>query len=195
MSDSYSIQEVGGAELAQRFPDRGVISDSDYHNAVLVAGEPATGWRRLFTKRERFLAVLSANKEGLRVLVLLDKFVVFIPWSEIAVSAERSLPGTNVRLQIAAVPSVTLEFHLDDDAADALFAPVISPLARRDPPGRLYWPKPWAVKLLLAFMLVATTAVALLRFAWPAQIAAVVILSVVILFVSHFCRPIFEEDR
>jgi hypothetical protein len=72
MSDRYSVQEVGGAEMAQHFPDRGVIVDSEYHRAFLTAGKQASGWRRLFNKSERFIAVLSANNDGLRVLVSLD---------------------------------------------------------------------------------------------------------------------------
>src|SRR4051794_3595001 len=120
MSDSYSIEEVGGDELTRHYPDRGVISHADYHRAVLTAGKRAGGWGRLFAKSERFLAVLSADEDGLRVFVALDKFAVFIPWSELTVSAERATPGTVVRLQTAAVPGLDLELHLDDEAADAL---------------------------------------------------------------------------
>jgi hypothetical protein len=65
MSDYYSIQEVGGAELARHYPDRGVIPDFEYHKAVLA------------------------------------------------------------------------------------------PLPRRFPPGRMYWPKPWAIGVLVGFMLAA----------------------------------------
>jgi hypothetical protein len=171
MSDYYSIQEVGGAELTWHYRDRGPIADSDYHRAMLVARKGAReGWRRLFAKRERFLAVLSANNHGLRVFVALDKFAVFIPWSQVTVSAERSTPGTIVRLQTAAVPLLDLTFHLDDAAADDLFESVMAPLPKRDPPGRIYCPKPWAV-------------------------AAAVLLSFAICIFWRVCRPIFEEHR
>jgi hypothetical protein len=195
MSDSYSIQEVGGAELAQHYPDRGVISHSDYHRAFLTAGKRANGWRRLFAKCERFLAVLSADEDGLRVFVALDKFAVFIPWSEITVSAERSTPGTVVRLQTAAVPCLDLELHLDDDAADTLFKGVMEPLPTRDPPGRIYWPRPWAVGVLVGLMLATAIGLALLQLPWLTQVAAVAILSVAISIVWHVCRPLFEEKR
>src|SRR5262249_21203041 len=35
----------------------------------------------------------------------------FVPWPEVSVSAERSTPGTVVRLHTAAVSDVSLEFH------------------------------------------------------------------------------------
>jgi hypothetical protein len=195
MSDSYSIQEVGGAELARHYPDRGVISQSDYHRAFLTAGKRASGWRRLFAKNERFMAVLSADKDGLRVFIALDNFAVFIPWSEITLSAERSTPGTVVRLQTAAVPSLDLEFHLDDAAADILFSGVMAPLPKRDPPGRIYWPKPWATGVLLGLMLAAAVSLALLSLPWLVQVAAVVILSVAIWIFWHTCRPFFEVEK
>jgi hypothetical protein len=195
MSDSYSIQEVGGAELARHYPDRGVISDSDYHRALLTAGKRAVGWRRLFARYERFLAVLSADKDGLRVFVALDRFAVFIPWSEVTVSGERSTPGTVVRLRTAAVPSLDLEFHLDDTAVDALFKGVIAPLPKRDPPGQIYWPKPWATGVLLGLMLAAAVGLAWLKLPWLVQVSAVAILSVAISLFWQACRPIFEEKR
>src|SRR5262245_21132132 len=98
MSDYYSIQEVGGTKLAEHYPDRGVIADAPQHKAILNAGQKASGWRRLFAKSERFIAVLSASKEGLRLFVSLESFAVFIPWSQAVVSGERSMPGTTIRL-------------------------------------------------------------------------------------------------
>jgi hypothetical protein len=169
MGDSYSILEVGGTELARNYPDRGVICQSEWHRAFLTAGNRARGWRRLFVKRERFSAELSADKDGLRVFVALDNFVVFIPWSEITLSAERSTPGTVVRLQAAAVPSLDLEFHLDDAAADILFSGVMAPLPKRDSPGRIYWPKPWATGVLLGLMLAVAVGLALIRLHWLVQ--------------------------
>jgi hypothetical protein len=195
MSDYYSVQQVGGAELAQRFPDRGVISDSEYHKALLTAAKKATGWRRLFNKSERFIAVLSANKVGLRVLVSRDNFAIFIPWSEMAVSAERSSPGTIVRLQSAAVSAVNLEFHLDDTAADGIFYGIIPPLPRRDPPGCLYWPKPWAVGALIGVMLAAAGVLALLQLSWIARVVSAILVAVILSFLWGLGRPILEEDR
>src|SRR5262245_34746787 len=112
MSDYYSIQEVGGAELARHYPDRGLIPDAPWHKAILTAATKASGWRRLFQKSEHFIAVLSADAGGLRILVSLDDFGVYVPWSEVSVSAERSTPGSVVRLQTAAASSISLEFHL-----------------------------------------------------------------------------------
>jgi hypothetical protein len=195
VSDSYSIQDVGGAELARHYPDRGVLADADYHRAVLTAGKRACGWRRLFAKSERFFAVLSASKDGLRLLVSLDKFAVFLPWSAVTASGERATPGTVVHLQTAAVPSLDLELHLDDEAADALFSGVLAPLPRRDPPGRLYWPKPWAVCGLLGIMLAVAVVLAVLKLPWLVSFAVVGVLSVVLSVALHVCRPLFEEDR
>jgi hypothetical protein len=193
MSDSYSIQEVGGAELALHFHDRGIIAESDHHRAILIAGQRASGWRRLFKKSERFIAVLSANSEGLRMFVALDNFAVFIPWSAMTVSAERSSPGTLVRLETAAVSSVNLKFYLDDDAADALFSPVMAPLPRRNPPERLYWMKPWALGLLVATMLATATLLALLKLSWLDNVIAVGVIAVALSLLRAILRPILED--
>jgi len=195
MSDYYSIQQVGGAELARHYPDRGVIANSDYHRAFLAAREIATGWRRLFAKSERFITVLSADKEGLRMFVSLDNFAVFIPWSEMVVSGERSTPATVVRVQTVKVPNVSLEFYLDDAAADNLFSGVMAPLPRRDPPARIYWPKPWAVGVLVGFMLTTAVVLAVLKLNWFVMVAVVTLLSVLLTVMWHVCRPIFEEER
>jgi hypothetical protein len=195
MSDYYTIQDVGGADLARHYPDRGVISDSDYHRAVLVAGQEASGWRRLFAKSERFIAVLSANKDGLRIFVSLNNFAAFVPWSELTASGERATPGTVVRLKTSAVPCMYLIFHLNDEAADSIFAGVVAPLPQRLPPGRLYWPKPWAFGALVGFMLAAAAVLAVLKLHWLVSVGVVCVLSVVISLVWHSCRSIIEEDR
>jgi hypothetical protein len=98
-------------------------------------------------------------------------------------------------LQTAALPPLDFEFHVDDDAADALFQGVIAPLPKRDPPGRIYWPKPWAMGLLVSLMLVAAIGLALLRLSWIAEVGAAVLLCVAISILWHACRPIFEEKR
>ena len=138
--------------------------------------------------------MLSANSEGLRLFVSLDKFAVFIPWSEVAVSGERSSPATTVRLKIAKVPDVSLEFHLDDAAADALFSGVMTPLPRRDPPGRIYWPKSWAVGVLVGSMIAAACVLAALRLSWLVHVVVGCILAVAIAVVWTVCRPVFEEE-
>jgi hypothetical protein len=195
MSDCYSIQEVGGTKLAHHYPDRGLISDSNWFRAVLAARQKASGWRRLFAKSERFIAVLSANNEGLRIFVALDNFATFIPWAALAVSAERSLPGTVVRLQTAAVPSLDFELHLDDDAADSLFAGVIEPLPRRDPPGRLYWPKPWAAAAFICIMLVSSIFLVWLDLTPIKLLFAAAGLSILLLLLLKVFRPLVEEQR
>jgi hypothetical protein len=144
MSDYFSIQEIGGTELAQHYPDRGLIPDSNWYKAILTVKKDAGGFWGIFRNVESFIAVLSANTDGLRIFVSLDKPAIFIPWSDVSVAAERSRPATAVRLRTAAVPFINLEFHLDDTAADALFRGIIEPLPQRDPPGSLLWLEPWA---------------------------------------------------
>jgi hypothetical protein len=112
-----------------------------------------------------------------------------------AVSAERSAPGTIVKLQSPAVSAVNLEFHLDDTAADSICCGIIPPLPRRDPPGRLYWPRPWAVGALIAVMLAAAGVLALLQLSWIARVVAAVTVAVVLSFLWALGRPILEEDR
>jgi len=90
--ERYSIQDLGGTELARHYPDRGLIADSNWYNAVLRAEPEAGGvvsWLRSLKHCKGFWAVLSANAEGLRVLVASDQFVVFNPWGEATVSAAR----------------------------------------------------------------------------------------------------------
>jgi hypothetical protein len=155
LSDYYSIQEVGGAELARHYPDRGVISNSNWFNAVLKVKTRVEGWRgwliRLHLGNQAFGAVLSAHSEGVRVFVAMDKFTTFLPWSELSVSAERTLPATIIRLSPAAVPSLTLVCHLDDEAADDLLRHTGVQLHPRNPPRRLGWEldNPWLVGVLL----------------------------------------------
>jgi hypothetical protein len=139
----YTIQEIGGADLAWHYPDRGQIHESNWYNAILNIETMADGWLGWLINLPRgaqpFGAVLSANSDGLRVVVSWDEFVVFIPWVEAALSAERGWPATVVRLKTAAVPSLALVFNLDDAAADQLLRGVIQPLPLRHPPRRLAW--------------------------------------------------------
>jgi hypothetical protein len=161
VSDYASIQELGGSELARHYPDRGQIHDSNWYNAILVIETQTEGFldwlRRLGTANNSFLAVLSADAEGLRIVVSLDHFAIYIPWEAARVSAERSQPATVVRLVTAAIPALTLVTHVDDDAADQLFRATMPPLARRDPPRRLFWMQPWLAWGLI--VVVATLAV------------------------------------
>ena len=163
MSDYYSIQEVGGTELARHYPDRGVISDSNWYNAVLKVKTRVEGWwgwlRHL--GNQTFGAILSANSEGLRVFVALDNFTAFLPWSELSVSGERTLPATIIRLSPAAVPSLTLVCHLDDEAANDLLRHTGVQLHPRIPPRRPGWEadNPWLFALIVfsvAFVFLVT---------------------------------------
>jgi hypothetical protein len=157
MSDYHSIQELGGAALARHYPDRGLIPESNWYNAILKVETTAAGWRGwlewLVRGNQAFGAVLSANAEGLRILVLLDHFTIFIPWSDAAVDAERGWPATVVRLRTAAVPSLDLVFHLDDAAADDLFREVVPPLPPRQPPRQLAW---WLAESCTAWVVLVT---------------------------------------
>jgi hypothetical protein len=165
VSDYYSIQEVGGAELASHYPDQGIISDSNWYNAVLKVKTNVEGWRgwliRLHLGNQAFGAVLSANSEGVRVFIALDKFTAFLPWSELSVSAERTSLATIIRLSPAAVPSLTLVCHLDDEAANDLLRHTGVQLHPRIPPRRPGWEadNPWLFALIVfsvAFVFLVT---------------------------------------
>jgi hypothetical protein len=195
MSEHYSIQEVGGTELVDQFPDCGLIPEANWHKAILTAGKEAHGWQRLFRKTERFISILSANDAGLRLVVTLDDFATFIPWSELNVTAERSMPGTAVCVRTAKVPLLLLEFHLDDTAADELFTSRIPPLPQRDPPGRIYWPKPWAVGLLITVMLAASFVLVWLHLSNVPLLIAGTATAIIIWLAWITWRPVFEEKR
>lgn len=158
MSDSYSLREIGGLELSQHYPDRGLIPDSEWYNAVLHLETEADGFlgrlRSFAISTHPFGAVLSANADGLRIVVSLEQLVIFIPWSEATVSAERSLPATRVSLRTKAAPALTLVFHLDDQAADELLVGIVPALPQRDPPRRLGHVKPWELGALVIVLLV-----------------------------------------
>jgi hypothetical protein len=194
MSDYYSIQELGGDRLAKAYPDRGVISESPWARAVLtVAAESKRFWG-LFGKSERFIAVLSGNAEGLRVFVALDNFTMFVPWSEVTVvAAERTTPATVVRLRTRAAPKVSLELHLDDVAADRLFQGVTPALPRREPPGRLRWPRPAAVAALVAITIVIGLSLGLLHLDAVTLTIANVVVATVLAIIWFACRPLMEE--
>jgi hypothetical protein len=140
--DNYTIQELGGAELARHYPDQGVLPDSNWYNAIVRLEPQVAGfvtWLRSFQYCSGFMAVLSASSEGLRIVVLADQFTLFIPWTETIVSSERGQAATIVHLKTAAVPSLTLLINVSDAAADDLFQKVVEPLPRREPARRLFW--------------------------------------------------------
>jgi hypothetical protein len=193
--DFYTIREVGGSELERHYPDRGLIGNSNWYNAILIVDRKAgsfLGWL-VAPGPQSFGVVLSANAEGLRVLVSREQFAIFIPWSQAAVSAMRSLPATVVNLQTAAVPSLGLKLHLDDAAADDLFRDVVPPLPQRDPAGRLFWLKPWALVGLVAAMLVVAGYLASLRMPWPVFTALVVLAAVLLWLGLIVLRPLIEK--
>ena len=153
--DRYSIQDLGGAELARRYPDGGALPDATTYAGILQTDPEVRGvlsWLLSFKHCNSFRAVLSADAEGLRVLVPDDGFAAFIPWGDASVSAERGSPATVVHLKAAGLSSLTLVFNLDDDAADDLFRGVVPRLPRRHPPRRLAWwqDSPWLAVGLLA---------------------------------------------
>jgi hypothetical protein len=138
VSDYFSIQDIGGTDLARHYPDRGLISESNWYNAILKVETKLDRWWKWLESfvrgNQAFGAVLSANRDGLRILVSMDKFTAFVPWSEASVSAKRMSQVTVIRLRPAAVPSLTLVFHLNSDAADDLFRHVAGALPLRLPP-------------------------------------------------------------
>jgi hypothetical protein len=143
MSDNYTIQDLGGASVAKAYPDRGLIPESSYFNSIVKTQPQVKGfwsWLGSIKHCNSFLAVLSANDEGLRIVVSLDDFRIFIPWSEISISGERGWPATIVQLRTTAVPSLAIVLNLDDNAADELFRHPGLVLPRRDPPrGHAWW--------------------------------------------------------
>ncbi len=146
--DYFRIQEVGGADLARHYPDRGPLADARWHDAVLHVEPAADGWLGWLdgpsAGTQPFGAVLSADAGGLRVLVPADGFAAYIPWAAAAVTAGRGWPATVVRLRAAAVPAVALVFNLDDAAADDLLGGRSGRCRRGTRPGG--WPSggwPW----------------------------------------------------
>jgi hypothetical protein len=155
MSENYTIQDLGGALLAEYYPDCGPLLDSHSCNSILRTVPEVDGvwsWFGSLKHGSGFWAVLDANSEGVRVLVASDNFTIFIPWHEATVTAERSSPATIVRLNTVAVPTLDLVFRMDDEAADRLLQFVGQALPRREPPQRLLWwlDKPWQGILALA---------------------------------------------
>jgi hypothetical protein len=98
-------------------------------------------------------------------------------------------------LQTAVEPNVNLEFHLDDVAADALFAGVIQPLPQRDPPGRLFWPQPWVVAVLVSVAVAVGILFYWLQLSGTAQALANLAAAAAIALLWIACRPIFSERR
>ena len=161
MSERYTIQELGGAELARHYPDKGPLLDSNWYNGIARTKTLETGflgWLKSLKHACGFWAVLSADPDGFRMVVASDEFAIFIPWSEATVSALRDSPATVVCLRTAAVPSLELVISLDDVAADDLFQKVIVALPRRNPPLRLLWwlDYPWQAAALLVSSLIAS---------------------------------------
>jgi hypothetical protein len=168
MSDNYTIKDLGGAELARYYPDHGLLPESNSYSATLQTDPEVEGiwsWIASMKHCNGFWAVLSADAEGLRVLVNSDEFAIYLPWNEAMISAERASPATTVRIKTTAVPSLDLVFNLDDEAADDLFRNVIPALERRDPPRHLFW---WKDKpLLFVLMLVVSVSAAVALFYLP----------------------------
>lgn len=155
--------------MARHYPDRGLIPDSAWYNSVLHLEPDADGlWGRLRSfeiATHRFGVVLSANADGLRIVLLLEQLAFFLPWSETTVSAQRSRWATRVCLRTRAAPSLTLVFHLDDTAADDLFQQSQQPLPPRDPSRRLALFQPGeSVVFALVLGIAIAALVAALRF-------------------------------
>ncbi len=196
-TDYFDLREIGGAELLEHYPDRGLIPDSSWYNAILKIETDANGLlgklRSFEIATQGFMAVLSANADGLRILVSLEQLAIFIPWPDMAVSAERSIPATVVRLRAAALPSATLVFHLDDTAADDLFQGILTPLPQREPPRRLFHIKPWALTGLVTVMLALSGYLASLKLAELAFFVAVVIAAGGVWLGLVLLKPFLEE--
>jgi hypothetical protein len=136
------LRRAGWFELSRPYPDRGPLYEVAWHNAPLEVGAGV------------FWAIVAANAEGLRVAVGSGVSALFVPWSEVTVSARRGWLDTVIQIATKAVPSFPLVIHLDDAEADAVLRPagVVLPVRRRpwDP-----WLWPAAVIALLLMLLAA----------------------------------------
>jgi hypothetical protein len=65
----------------------------------------------------------------------------------------------------------------------------------RDPPGRLFWPRPWAAGALVTVMLAVAGVLALLHLSWIGHFVVVGMVAVFLSFLWALGRPILEEDR
>ncbi|HKB05640.1 MAG TPA: hypothetical protein VKD90_25685 [Gemmataceae bacterium] len=122
------LRRAGWFELSCPYPDRGSLGDVAWYKGIVQIGAGAFG------------AIVAANAEGLRVAIGSGASALFVPWSEVSVSARRGWLDTVVRLGTKAAPSVPLVLHLDDAEADAVLRPagVVLP-ARRWPRGPALW--------------------------------------------------------
>jgi hypothetical protein len=139
------LRRAGWFELTRPYPDRGSLDDVDWYTAPLRIGIGGAG------------AIVSANAEGLRLVVGSGLSALFVPWSEVTVSGEREWIDTVIRLQTRAVPSLPLVLHLEDDEADALLRPAGLTLPAR----RWRW-GPWLFVIAACGVLLALLGTALL---------------------------------
>jgi hypothetical protein len=197
--DYYSLREIGVSQLAQHYPDQGLIANANWYDAILSIETDAVGMsgavRSLAIPTHRFGVVLSANAAGLRIFSPLDRFAVFIPWAEATVTAERGVRATVVRVRASAVPSLALVFHLDDSAADDLFRAVIAPLPRRNPPHGLFRFKPWALGALVIALLAVAGYLASLQLSPLTLVVAILVAAVALWLVPVALQPVIEEPR
>jgi hypothetical protein len=137
------LRHSGWFDLAAAYPDRGPLNEADWYHALFRIGSGGAG------------VIVSANAEGLRLVVGSGFSAVFVPWSEATVSGKRSWVNTAIRLATRAVPSVPLVVYIDDAEADAVLRPagVVLP-ARRWRRGPTLWTAA-AVGLLMALLGVA----------------------------------------
>ena len=135
---------AGWFELTRPYPDRGPLDEVDWYNGGLQIGSGGAG------------AIVSANAEGLRLVVGSGLSALFVPWPEVRVSGRRGWVDTAIELHTRAVPSVPLTLRLADADADAVLRP-----AGVAVPGAAVGPGPGAVRRRALGVLVALLGVAL----------------------------------
>jgi len=122
------LRRAGWFELSQSFPDRGPLHEVAWHTAILSFGG------------QGFSAIVAANADGVRVAVGSGVSAIFLPWSDVVVSAGRGLVDTQIRLDPIWLSATPLVLHLDDEEADQVLRSagvVLS--ARRQPRAPSLW--------------------------------------------------------
>jgi hypothetical protein len=122
------LRRVGWAEVARPYPDRGPLDEAAWYNGTVLIHGAGLG------------AIVAANAEGLRVAVGSGASALFVPWSEVPVSARRGWVDTTIQFATKAAPCLPLVIRLEDADADAVLgAAGVEVPARRWPWGPSLW--------------------------------------------------------
>jgi hypothetical protein len=144
---TFGLLWAGWLKLARRYPDQGSLADVAWHSALC--------WRN----HKAFMALVSANEQGVRVAISCSAFAMFFPWSEVAVSAKRGWFTTLIYLRPREVSDTELAIEADDHVADDLLRPTGISLA----PRKCKWAYQVCMGIGLAAVLAEVMALLLLR--------------------------------